>query len=147
MLVTKSQLAELMPHEGAMCLLDGVLRWDAAGIRCVSCSHRDARNPLRTDGRLHALCGIEYAAQAMAVHGALAGGTSARPRAGYLVSLREVVCRVDCLDDMEGDLIVEAEQVAGDDCRITYRFTVQVGDADVLSGRATVVLDAHRTVA
>ena len=34
-------------------------------------SHRAADNPLRAHGRLGAACGIEYAAQAMAVHGAL----------------------------------------------------------------------------
>lgn len=142
MLVTRAQLAELIPHDGAMCLLDGVLRWDAAGITCVSRSHRDARNPLRTDGHLPALCGIEYAAQAMAVHGALAGGRGDRPRAGYLASLRDVICRADRLDEREGDLIVEAQQLASDAGRVAYRFTVRVDDAEVLSGRATVVLDA-----
>lgn len=145
MLVTKARIAELIPHDGAMCLLDGVLQWDAAGIRCVSRSHRDARNPLRRAGRLSAVSGIEYAAQAMAVHGALAALGGARPRAGYLASLRGVVCRVDRLDDLEGDLIVEAEHLAGDDARVTYQFSVRVDDAEVLSGRATVVLDAAGT--
>ena len=63
----------MIPHTGAMCLLDGVLQWDTSTIQCVSRSHRDAHNPLRIDGRLPTLCGIEYAAQAMAVHGGLAG--------------------------------------------------------------------------
>lgn len=142
MLVTRPQLAKLIPHEGDMCLLDGVLRWDASSIRCVSCSHRDARNPLRTEGGLRALCGIEYAAQAMAVHGALAGGRDTRPRAGYLASLRDVVCSVEWLDQLDGELIVDAERLAGSAGPAIYRFTVRVGDAEVLSGRATVVLDA-----
>src|SRR5262250_1492609 len=60
-----------IPHKGRMCLLDEVLSWDAARIRCRSGSHRAADNPLRAHGRLGAACGIEYAAQAMAVHGAL----------------------------------------------------------------------------
>src|SRR5256884_3247493 len=58
-------------HKGRMCLLDEVLSWDAARIRCRSATHRSADNPLRLHGRLGAACGIEYAAQAMAVHGAL----------------------------------------------------------------------------
>ncbi len=50
------------------------LEWDAQHIRCRSATHRLPGNPLRSQGRLGAACGIEYAAQAMAVHGALANG-------------------------------------------------------------------------
>src|SRR2546429_2675949 len=63
-------------HKGRMCLLDEVLSWDAARIRCRSATHRSADNPLRLHGRLGAACGIEYAAQAMAVHGALLSASS-----------------------------------------------------------------------
>jgi predicted hotdog family 3-hydroxylacyl-ACP dehydratase len=125
-----------------MCLLDGVVRWDPAHIRCISRSHRDTENPLRADGQLPAMSGIEYAAQAMAVHGGLAGNIGGRPRAGYLVSLRDVICRHSRLDNLDGDLIVDAEQLMGDQSRVIYQFMLQVGGVDVLSGRATVVLDA-----
>jgi predicted hotdog family 3-hydroxylacyl-ACP dehydratase len=146
MLVTKAQLVGLIPHEGAMCLLDGVVRWDDAGIACISSSHHDERNPLRKDGELRALCGIEYAAQAMAMHGALTG-EGPRARAGYLASLRDVVCQAERLDEREGELLVEAEQLARDGRGASYRFTVRVGDAEILSGRATVVFDADRAAA
>ena len=89
-----------------------------------------------------AVCGIEYAAQAMAVHGGLAGKVGGRPRAGYLASLRDVVCRRDRLDDLEGDLVVEAEQVVGDErARDLPSSRLRVGEVEVLSGRAMVVLD------
>jgi predicted hotdog family 3-hydroxylacyl-ACP dehydratase len=142
--VTRAEIAALIPHAGSMCLLDGVLQWDARGIRCASRSHRDASNPLRIDGHLPAVCGIEYAAQAMAVHGGLAGKAGGKPRAGYLASLRDVVCRRSGLDDLDGDLIVEAELVTGDGVSAIYRFTLWVGEVEVLSGRAAVVLDAAR---
>ncbi len=142
MRLTRAEIAGLIPHAGAMCLLDGVVHWDENRIRCVSRSHLDAGNPLRTGGRLPAMCGIEYAAQAMAVHGGLAGGTRARPRAGYLASVRDMACRRERLDDLEGDLVVEAERVMGDEDRVIYKFRLWVGDAEVLSGRAAVVLDA-----
>lgn len=142
MLVTRTGIAKLIPHAGAMCLLDGVVQWDAARIRCVSRTHRDPENPLRAGGQLPAVCGIEYAAQAMAVHGGLAGGISGRPKAGYLVSLRDVVFRNSRLDDLDGDLIVDAEQLMGDRSRVIYQFKLRVGEVEVLSGRATVVLDA-----
>ena len=142
MLVNKADIAKLIPHAGAMCLLDGVVRWDAARIRCVSRTHHDIANPLRADGQLPAACGIEYAAQAMAVHGGLAGTIGSRPKAGYLVSLRDVILRMSRLDDLEGDLIVDAGQLMGDQHRVIYQFTLQAGGIKVLSGRATVVLDS-----
>lgn len=142
MRLTRAEIANLIPHAGPMCLLDGVLQWDASRIRCVSRSHRDPDNPLRADGHLPAVCGIEYAAQAMAVHGGLAGKAGGKPRAGYLASLRDVVCRRSHLDELDGDLIVEAEQVTGDGARVIYRFTLWVGKVEVLSGQAAVVLDA-----
>jgi len=141
MRVTRERIAGLIPHSGAMCLLDGVIQWDADRILCTSRSHRAADNPLRADGRLPAVCGVEYAAQAMAVHGGLAGKFGGRPRAGYLASLRDVECRRDRLDDLEGDLVVEAEQVAGDGAHVIYRFRLWVGEVEVLSGQALVVLE------
>jgi predicted hotdog family 3-hydroxylacyl-ACP dehydratase len=82
----------------------------------------------------------------MAVHGALTGG-GPRPRTGYLASLRDVVCQAERLDEREGELLVEAEQLARDGRGASYRFTVRVGDAEILSGRATVVFDADRAAA
>ena len=138
--MTRPEIARLIPHAGAMCLLDAVEEWDDRRIRCVSRTHRSADNPLHADGRLPAVCGVEYAAQAMAVHGGLVGKTAGRPRAGYLASLRNVVCRSDRLDDLSGDLVVDAELLAGDGARVIYRFVLRVGDVEVLSGQAAVVL-------
>ena len=129
-----------------MCLLDGVVRSDEHFIRCTSGNHRDARNPLRVGGQLPALCGIEYAAQAMAVHGGLMrqqeGKMRSRPRSGYLASLRDVVCHRERMDDLEGSLFVEAVKVLGDEDQVIYEFRLWVGEVEILSGRAAVVLDA-----
>jgi predicted hotdog family 3-hydroxylacyl-ACP dehydratase len=141
MAVSKADIAGMIPHAGAMCLLDGVAEWDASKIRCFSGTHRDAGNPLRAGGRLPAWCGIEYAAQAMAVHGGLSGTIGGKPKAGYLVGVRDVACCAGRLDDLEGDLIVDAEQVMGDESLAIYQFTLRVGAVLVLRGRATVVLD------
>jgi predicted hotdog family 3-hydroxylacyl-ACP dehydratase len=145
MLVTRDGIADLIPHSGAMCLLDGVVEWDANRVLCMSRSHRAADNPLRAYGGLPAVCGVEYAAQAMAVHGSLAGNVRGKPRAGYLASLRDVMCRKDRLDDLEGDLVVEAERIAGDGAQVIYRFRLRAGEVEVLSGQALVVLDARRS--
>ena len=140
--MSTEQIAALIPHSGTMSLLDGVERWDATHIRCVSRTHHDRANPLRSGDRLPAVCGIEYAAQAMAVHGGLSGAIGGKPRSGYLVSLRDVNCLRSLLDDLDGDLVVDAAQLMGDQGRVIYQFTLSVGDVEVLSGRATVVLDA-----
>jgi predicted hotdog family 3-hydroxylacyl-ACP dehydratase len=53
-----------------------------------------------------------------------------------------VICRKSRLDDLEGDLIVVAERLMGEEGRVIYRFEVGVGELEVLRGRAAVVLDA-----
>jgi predicted hotdog family 3-hydroxylacyl-ACP dehydratase len=118
-----------------------VTRWDETTVSASSRTHRDEANPLRARGELSTWCAIEYAVQAMAVHGALAGAVAARPRAGYLVSLRNVVCSVPRVDDLEGDLLVEACRLMGDDERVMYAFSIRVGTREVVQGRATVMLD------
>ena len=72
-LVDKAGIAALIPHAGPMCLLDAVLAWDMTTIACVASSHRSAGNPLAANDRLDAVCGVEYASQAMAVHAGLIG--------------------------------------------------------------------------
>jgi predicted hotdog family 3-hydroxylacyl-ACP dehydratase len=139
-LIDKAGITRLIPHAGNMCLLDGVRRWDGAGIECATDSHRSMHNPLWRNGRLGALCGVEYAAQAMALHSALAGGEVDQPRQGYLASLRHVVCRGDRLDLLPGTLIVAAERLFGDASRAIYHFTLAHEDDVLLDGRAAVVL-------
>jgi predicted hotdog family 3-hydroxylacyl-ACP dehydratase len=137
-----------IPHHGGMCLLDEVIEWDARHIRCRSGTHRAADHPLRSQGRLGIACGIEYAAQAMAVHGALAAGAltagGTRSEMGFLASLRGVQLHVLRLDDIETDLIANAELVAGDHGSALYDFSVTSGAQRLVSGRASVVFDANQ---
>jgi predicted hotdog family 3-hydroxylacyl-ACP dehydratase len=129
-----------IPHRGRMCLLDEVLSWDPTRIRCRATSHRSPDNPLRAHGRLGAACGVEYAAQSMAVHGAIMAhmaGAVARP--GRLTSVRNLVLRVSRLDDLEHDLIASAERLAGDEDGTLYEFTLSSAGHELLSGRAGIV--------
>jgi predicted hotdog family 3-hydroxylacyl-ACP dehydratase len=141
-MIDKAELSHLIPHAGAMCLLDHVSSWDARSIRCVAMSHRDPANPLAADGRLGAACGIEYAAQAMAVHGGLSGVTEQRPKAGYLMSLRGLTLHRTYLDDLEDELIIEVERLAGEGTQVSYRFNLTCAGQPVLAGRAAVLLEA-----
>ena len=126
-----------------MCLLDCVEAWDHEHIRCRASSHRAADNPLRAYGRLAAACGIEYAAQAMAVHGALlAPADDGSARFGYLVSVRGTQLQVPRLDDITADLLVEATCITRSENNILYQFNVSAAGRMLLDGRAAVVLDA-----
>lgn len=152
MRLNRSEIAARIPHAGNMVLLDTVDTWDDDRIVCRAVSHRDHANPLYVAGHLSSVCGVEYAAQAMAVHGsllasrdaaeALAQATPTRPRVGFLASVRNVRMEVARLDDVFGVLTIEARRESGDDARVLYGFEVRSGTRVLVSGRAAVVLDA-----
>jgi predicted hotdog family 3-hydroxylacyl-ACP dehydratase len=131
-----------------MCLLDEVLEWDDERVRCRAASHRAADHPLHAHGRLGIACGIEYAAQTMAVHGVLsAERAQTPPRAGFLASVRGVRFDAARLDDAAGDLYCAAVRIAGDSETVVYEFTVHSADdaagrkeRALIAGRATISL-------
>lgn len=140
----RAWIAAHIPHKDRMCLIDEVLQYDAERIRCVSRGVKAADHPLRAHGRLGAACGIEIAAQAMAVHGALlAPAQSAAPRFGMLASVRGVQFHSLRLDDVAEELICDARRLAGDEGTAVYEFELISGSCRLLSGRAAVVLDAQ----
>jgi predicted hotdog family 3-hydroxylacyl-ACP dehydratase len=128
-----------------MCLLDRVLSWDSHGIVCLSSSHRAVDNPLRAHGRLGAACAIEYAAQAIAVHGALLQPpTGAGPAVGLLASAREVELMVTRLDDVASDLRVTAQRLHSDTRGALYSFALHAEHDLLVRGRASLLLNAER---
>lgn len=133
----REEIARLVPHAGAMFLLEEVLEWNDTGIVCRATSHRDTGNPLRG---LSALTGVEYAAQAVAVHGGLIRASAAKPAIGYLAGLRDVVCFTERLDAEAGDLVVRATRVAALAGRLLYDFRVEGGGRELLKGRLAVVI-------
>ena len=141
-MLDRAAIAARIPHQGSMCLLDAVVDWSATAISCRAISHTDPHNPLRAAGRLGAAAGIEYAAQAMAVHGALLADPGERPRQGYLASVRGVTLHANRLDDLPGELDIDAERLSGDANNILYRFSVSHAGRCLLEGRAAVILDA-----
>jgi predicted hotdog family 3-hydroxylacyl-ACP dehydratase len=137
-----TDIARLIPHHDNMCLLAEVHYYDAEQIKCKALSHRLHSNPLRENGVLHAVCGVEYAAQAMAVHGALLAKQDAGtpPRGGRLASVRSVELSVSRLDDIDSDLDIQATHVMGDSNSMVYEFSVDAGERNLLKGKATVIL-------
>jgi len=144
-----------LPHAGRMCLLERLESWDGDTITCIATSHRDADNPLRRGGRLHAVAGVEYAAQAMALHGNLlstpvlspAEGTDTPPAIGYLASVRDLKLDLDDLGTVAEDLRVTARRLGGDASGFIYEFEIRAGTRALLSGRLAAKLLAAGEVA
>ncbi|MEO8810123.1 MAG: phosphotransferase [Rhodanobacter sp.] len=133
--------AALIPHAGAMCLLDAVCSWDETRIHAISAGHARLDNPLRGEHGLHAVHLAEYGAQAMAVHGGLLarsrGVQGVRP--GRLVSLRDVHLFEEYVDHLQGQLDVHAECLYADDGGAQYVFRVEHRSRLLASGRAAVI--------
>lgn len=148
----QSWIAAHIPHQGSMCLLNHVVSWDAERLTCVAVSHMDSDNPLRAHDRLGAAAGIEYAAQAMAVHGALRATLSAGngqlvpdvPKVGFLASVRGATLHVARLDDLQCPLQIEVVCIHSAANTILYQFTVSAhaNSQLLLEGRATVIVNA-----
>ncbi len=136
--VTGADFRDFIPHRGAMSLLSEIVRFDEETITCRAISHRDPAHPLREHGILPGLCAIEYAAQAMAAHGALTDPRT--PRSGMLAAVRDVTLNVERLDDIADDLTLTARRLIDGRRQILYEFVVQAGGKELLRGRAAVVL-------
>ncbi len=131
-----------IPHRGSMCLLEQLESWDTQRIHCSTQTHRAPGNPLRTASGLLAPNAIEYAAQAMALHGGLTASAGQAPSAGFLASVRQVRFGVDRLDEVEGALQVHATRLSGDERQVLYEFRVaDANDRSLAQGRAVVVLN------
>jgi predicted hotdog family 3-hydroxylacyl-ACP dehydratase len=122
-----------------MCLLDRALEWDAGRILCEAESHATPGNPLRRDGMLPAVCGLEFALQAMALHGALSAG-GVPQRAGFVSSLRDVRMAIDRLDTIAGPLRIEAVALVAEESGFIYRFDIAGEGRSLLSGQAAVII-------
>lgn len=129
--------AALIPHAGAMALLDAVVDWNATTIHAIGERHDHRKHPLRSAMGLHAVHLVEYGAQATAVHSALRGDTAVR--AGRLVSLRDVQLAVEYVDLSKGRLEVHADRLLADDRGAQYSFRVQQQGSVLASGRVMVM--------
>lgn len=139
--IGQDEIRKLIPHAGAMCLLDKVLRFDAAEIACEAVSHRDADNPLRHEGQLPIHTGIEYCAQAIAAHGGLTSATAGPPRRGYLAVILNTEWSVDRLDTLAHPLLITARKLTVLQQGVQYAFAIQHEGHTLLSGQAVVALE------
>lgn len=141
--VGKARIQTLLPHTGAMCLLDTVIAWNEDTVTCLTDTHRDPANPLRRQGRLAALHAFEYGAQAAAIHGGLcarAAGQTAPP--GYLAALRDARWFVADLDSVAAPLEVTAHRLLHESGHCIYAIQVSAGGQVLAEARIVIVPQA-----
>lgn len=143
-MIKHEELCSLIPHSFDMCLLDHIESWDQDNIICTSCSHLLETNPLRREQSLSSIHLLEYAAQAMAVHGGLHDREQGlQMTEGYLAALRDIKINLCELDKLQANLRIEANQILSQGGNMIYNFTVSTADTELVSGRATVVAITH----
>jgi predicted hotdog family 3-hydroxylacyl-ACP dehydratase len=130
-----NELRGLIPHAGTMCLLDRVIGHSEHDIECAARSHTSPDNPLRRDGQLSALHLVEYAAQAMAAHGALRTGGVQR---GVLAALRDIRLHVERIDNIDADLNVKATRRIAQTSGSLYDFSIRGGGQLLCEGRIAI---------
>jgi predicted hotdog family 3-hydroxylacyl-ACP dehydratase len=139
--MAKADIGRLIPHAGAMCLLNTVESWTESWISCTATSHRDTANPLRRREKLDAICGLEYAAQAMAVHIGLVGKTvSDQTRIGYLGGIRNVALQASRLDTVTDDLLIQSTRLLAEPDSFLYSFQISSSGRELMNGRASIFL-------
>jgi predicted hotdog family 3-hydroxylacyl-ACP dehydratase len=141
--ISAEEIYARIPHSGAMRLLDAVLSWDKQSILCSATSHLDSDNPLREDGLLSSVHALEYAAQAMAVHGSLSaeqGSGDAAVKQVYVATFRNIGLMSEALDrTADTALDIQARQDGAVAGGWSYEFSVAARGTLIASGTATVV--------
>lgn len=121
-MLTHAEIERLVPHAGAMCLLERAVQWDANHIVCEAESPR-AGHPLALAAGVPVVAAVEYAAQAAALHAALLD-RRLEARAGMLAKLSGVVLSEGHLDAASGALTIRADLLARSDAGCSYAFAV-----------------------
>lgn len=136
--VSREAWAALIPHAGAMALLDKVIHCNGTMLHAIGERLTPHEHPLISPAGLHAVHLAEYGAQAAAVHGALLG--EREMRAGRLVSLRDVQLAVEHVDLSKGCLDIHAERLLADERGAHYAFKVEQRGCQLASGRILVMV-------
>ncbi len=139
--LSRLELSKFLPHGDGMCLLSSVENWDASSITCLTSTHRDFHNPLRRQGVLVILSGLEYAAQAMGVHVGITRGISEiNASVGYLGAVRQLKIGTHTFQQFTDDLTIEASLLMEQNKSFIYVFSIKVRETMLLEGRASIFI-------
>ena len=123
--LSRTQIAQRVPHGEAMSLLDEIIDWDDQQIRARVSGHQDLSHPLRSAHQLGSFILVEYAAQAAAVHASLAGTQlHEKPKAAYLGAVKNLQLYCSRLDRLEGQFTITAQCAMQQPGGAIYQFDV-----------------------
>ena len=138
---SRLELSKFLPHGNEMCLLSSVEYWDASSITCLTSTHRNQDNPLRRQGVLGMIAGLEYAAQALAVHIGLTTDISKRNASvGYLGAVRDLQVHSRTFQQFTEDLTIEANILLQQSMSFIYTFSIRAQETPLLQGRASIFI-------
>jgi predicted hotdog family 3-hydroxylacyl-ACP dehydratase len=142
----KSDIDLLLPHAGDMALLETVTLFAFDRIECTATSHIAPQNPLRAGEVLPASAAIEYAAQAIALHGVLRNRERGVDKSALMAVLRRVRWAEAPLSAAASPLTVSARQIAelGDSAQYAFE-VVDARGLEFASGEATFMFVASKT--
>lgn len=134
----KQDISSLIPHGPGMSLIDEIVQWDQKNLCARTMSHTAPDNLLRGSNGLRCVHTVEYAAQCMAVHGALnAADHGTRPMVvGALKNVRLSDVR---LDTLTSPLIIQVTIAVTGNAGAIYKFSVHHQDISIASGRVTLL--------
>lgn len=135
--LSRKAIEERLPHAGSMCLLDEITAVNKQTLTACAISHQDKLNPLMLDGKIATINGVEYAAQAMAVHGSF---LSEKTQSGYIATVRNIELFTPYLPQNNLPLIINVEQLMSDKNGFTYQFQIQCKQQNIISGKITIFL-------
>ncbi len=145
--ISRLELSKFLPHGKEMCLLSSVEYWDASSITCLTSTHRNQDNPLRRQGILGIISGLEYAAQAMAVHVGLTTDISEQNASlGYLGAVRNLQISSRTFQQFFEDLTIEACLLLEQRMSFMYSFSMKANQIILLQGRASIFIKGPDTI-
>ena len=152
---SREEISIYLPHKGTMMLIDKIESFTENEIIAKSINHLDINHPLLKENRLGLAIGIEYAAQASAIHSRINAEvniqnidkhlpnvqTSLAPIIpGKLVSVREINCFSKYLNIPKTSLIISAKQEQVSAQALIYSFLVANENQKLISGRLMIHL-------
>ncbi|MCU7801490.1 MAG: hypothetical protein KZQ70_15500 [gamma proteobacterium symbiont of Lucinoma myriamae] len=145
--LNRQEIEQRLPHAGKMSLLDKVTHADLLTLSASAVSHLNSDNPLRFNNKLSSINGIEYAAQAMAIHSFLLSelkspniNTEDSRQTGYIATVRNIDIFTPDFPETESVIKIEVEQLMSDTNGFTYQFHISDGKKTLISGKITVFL-------
>lgn len=133
-------IAELLPHQAPMLLLDRLLDYQGARVRCET--RIGERHGLLLDerGNLPAWVGLELIAQTIAAWAGMRARARGEPvRIGMLLGSRQYQCRVPNFAAGER-LVIEAECLLEDGGMASFECRILCGDLPCAEARLSTYL-------